>query len=360
MIISAALILAAVFILASALLSAGLIVLLKPLLVRYALARPNARSSHKAPTPQGGGIAVVLATLLVAYGAIFFSKDMLLDLSTIFVGNTPGDRVSPLLPWTLAVATMVLAVMGAVDDMRPLPATVRLVLQGAAVALILLTVPPGLRIAPGIAPLWVERLLIFVAGLWFVNLTNFMDGLDWMTVAEFAPITAAIAAAAAILSLAGGHLLSLALFGALLGFAPFNKPVARLFLGDVGSLPIGLLVGWMLLKLAGSGALAAAILLPLYYLADATITLLKRLTRGERVWQAHRTHFYQQATDNGFSAMAGAAHGFGLNLVLAALALATLTWPAWPIQIGALSIGAGLVALVLKRFATPRLVRVIA
>src|SRR3954449_10438662 len=100
----------------------------------------------------------------------------------------------------------------------------------------------------------------------------------------------------------------------MLGFAPFNKPVARLFLGDVGSLPIGLLVGWMLLRLAGAGALPAALLLPLYYLADATLTLGKRLARGERVWQAHRTHFYQQANENGDSVMAGAAPVVGLNL----------------------------------------------
>ena len=94
------------------------------------------------------------------------------------------------------------------------------------------------------------------------------------------------------------------LCGALIGFAFFNKPVAKLFLGDVGSLPIGLLVGWLLLQLAGTGALAAAILLPLYYLMDATITLLRRLARREKVWEAHRSHFYQQATANGFSVMA--------------------------------------------------------
>ena len=116
----------------------------------------------------------------------------------------------------------------------------------------------------------------------------------------------------------------LALCGALLGFAPFNKPVARLFLGDVGSLPIGLLVGWMLLQLAGTGALAAAILLPLYYLMDATITLLRRLARREKVWEAHRSHFYQKATDNGFSALEVSAHVFGLNLALAGLAAMTL------------------------------------
>ena len=99
-------------------------------------------------------------------------------------------------------------------------------------------------------------------------------------------------------------LVALALCGAMIGFAPFNRPVARLFLGDVGSLPIGLLLGWLLVVLAGSGHFAAALLLPLYYLADATITLLRRLANGEPVWQAHRSHFYQRAMDNGFSVYA--------------------------------------------------------
>jgi UDP-N-acetylmuramyl pentapeptide phosphotransferase/UDP-N-acetylglucosamine-1-phosphate transferase len=87
-----------------------------------------------------------------------------------------------------------------------------------------------------------------------------------------------------------------ALFGAMLGFAPFNRPVAKIFLGDVGSLPIGLLVGWCLLQLAWYQQFAAALLLPLYYLADATVTLLRRIAQREPFWAAHRTHFYQRAT----------------------------------------------------------------
>jgi UDP-N-acetylmuramyl pentapeptide phosphotransferase/UDP-N-acetylglucosamine-1-phosphate transferase len=149
-------------------------------------------------------------------------------------------------------------------------------------------------------------------------------------------------------------LVAIVLCGALIGFAPFNKPVARLFLGDVGSLPIGLLVGWMLLELAGTGALAAALLLPLYYLMDATITLLRRLARGEKVWEAHRSHFYQKATDNGFSAMAVSAHVFGLNLALAALAAMTLVWPSGVVQVAALLAGLVLVGLVLRRFSKAR------
>ena len=151
-------------------------------------------------------------------------------------------------------------------------------------------------------PYWLERALLGLAVLWFVNLVNFMDGIDWMTVAEVVPLTAGLV----LFGLMGAlprdaTVVALALCGAMIGFAPFNRPVARLFLGDVGSLPIGLLLGWLLVLLAGGGHLAAALLLPLYYLADATITLLRRLANGEPVMQAHRSHFYQRAMDGGFS-----------------------------------------------------------
>lgn len=320
---------------ASALLCAGSIVVLKPVLLRYALARPNARSSHTIPTPQGGGIAVLGASLAVA------------GLVLVLHAEVPKS-------WLVAAAAAVaLAVIGAVDDVRPLPAGPRLVLQLAAVAAAVLAA--DLRILPESVPLWFERVLLVVAGAWFVNLVNFMDGLDWITVAEMVPVTAFIA----LLGWSGDVPVAVAvcaacLCGALLGFAPFNKPVARLFLGDVGSLPIGLLVGWLLMQLAGTGALAAAILLPLYYLADASLTLVRRLARRERVWEAHRTHFYQQATDHGFSALSVSAHVFGLNVVLAGLAGATLAWPSFGMQVAALLAGGALVGALLRRFARPR------
>ena len=183
-------------------------------------------------------------------------------------------------------------------------------LQAIAVAAILVTAPGELRIVPAL-PLWIERALLLLAGLWFVNLVNFMDGLDWMTVAEVVPITVAMI----ILGLLGElppapAIVAAALCGAMIGFAPFNRPVARIFLGDVGSLPIGLLLGWCLLQLAWQQHIAAALLLPLYYLSDATVTLSSRVVRGEPFWTAHRSHFYQRATDNGFSVLSCGERGF--------------------------------------------------
>ena len=315
-------------VLAAAVFSAVLIVALGPWLARYAVAKPNSRSSHKTPTPQGGGIAVIGATILVSTGVLFFSRSASASMSPLAV---------------ILAALLLIAAVGAMADKRPIAAAPRLVLQGFAVAVVLTTFPPELRVLP-VLPWWGERIVLFIGALWFVNLVNFMDGLDWMTVVEVVPITAALAAMGMLGYLSWYHtVISLALCGATIGFAFFNRPVAKLFLGDVGSLPIGLLLGWLLLALAGSGGRVAAALLPLYYLADSTITLLRRVINSEPVWLAHRSHYYQRATDRGFGVIQVVARVFVVNLTLAVLALATILLPSRTTDIAAFSAGAALV-----------------
>jgi UDP-N-acetylmuramyl pentapeptide phosphotransferase/UDP-N-acetylglucosamine-1-phosphate transferase len=317
-------------------LSSALLLLLRPWLARYAMARPNARSSHREPTPQGGGIAVVVATLVVAWAAA--------ALSSALPQNDGGQLL------VLTATTALLAVVGAIDDVRSLPAAGRLALQCVAVGALIAALPRESQILPH-APWWIERAALFLAGVWFVNLVNFMDGIDWMTVAEFVPVSATLV----LLGLAGTlpllpAVVAAALLGAILGFAPFNKPVARIFLGDVGSLPMGLLLGWLLLQLAGKDHLAAALILPLYYLLDATITLARRITRGERFWQAHRSHFYQRATDNGFSVRAVVARVVLVNLALAALALVSVAAHSAAVSLIALAASVAIVARLLLTF----------
>jgi UDP-N-acetylmuramyl pentapeptide phosphotransferase/UDP-N-acetylglucosamine-1-phosphate transferase len=240
------------------------------------------------------------------------------------------------------------------DDIRPLGAGLRLAFQALAVGLVVATLPDDLRIVSA-APFLIERAAIAVGLLWFVNLVNFMDGIDWMTVAEIVPATAGLAALTALGALPPlGGLAALALCGAMLGFAPFNRPVARLFLGDVGSLPVGLLTGWLLVLLAGRGHLVAALLLPLYYLADATITLGRRLARGERLWEAHRMHFYQRALTNGFDVGQVIGRVVLTNLVLLLLAATTVAVPDTIVAALALVVGIAVVALVLAQFSRPR------
>jgi len=325
----------AVTVIFAALTSALLIVALLPWLKRHALAKPNARSSHRAPTPQGAGIAVIAATLgAVGVAMAIFSLGVSPDLN---------------LPKVVAAA-LLMTCLGAIDDIRPLPAGLRLILQAVVIAAVIYTLPYQLRVVP-LLPWWLERLLLLIGGLWFVNLVNFMDGIDWMTVAEVIPITATLT----MLGIAGalpsyGTVLALALGGAMIGFAYFNRPTAKIFLGDVGSLPIGLIIGWLLLLVAGGGHLAAAIVMPLYYLADATITLFQRLIRREPFWEAHRTHFYQRATDNGFSTMAVVARVFVVNIGLGILAAISVIVPGRPSEIAALAVGAVLVAWLLATF----------
>ncbi len=321
---------------AAALLSAFITQVSRPLLQRYALARPNARSSHRIPTPQGAGIAVIAATLAVASaGAIWLNAAI---------------------PPVLVGATLFVALIGFADDIRPLPVVVRLVLQAAAVGAVVFTAPDDLKIFAAWPP-GIERGLLLLAGLWFVNLVNFMDGLDLMTVSEVVPITAALL----LLGWLGelplpAALIATTLCGAMIGFAPFNRPVAKVFLGDVGSLPAGLLLGWCLLQLAWHQHLAAALLLPAYYLADATVTLFRRIARREQFWAAHRSHFYQRATDNGFTVPQVIGEVFALNLILAILAVLTISANSVPVTALAGLAGAAAVAFQLRRFSRRRAV----
>jgi UDP-N-acetylmuramyl pentapeptide phosphotransferase/UDP-N-acetylglucosamine-1-phosphate transferase len=314
--------------------SAALVVLMRPLFARYALARPNARSSHKAPTPQGGGVAVVLGGWIALVAAAW-------------MGQAHG--LTALVP--LGIGAALLMGLGVADDIVSLPALPRLVLQAVAVIAVVATMPAELRALP-VVPLVLERIVEAIALLWFVNLVNFMDGIDWITVVETVPVAAGVY----IVSLFGAvpqtpALVALALLGAVLGFAPFNRPVAKLFLGDGGSLPIGLVMGWLLLQLAGSGHLAAALLLPLYYVGDATITLMRRWARGEPIMQAHRNHFYQIATTRGFSVMDVVKRVFAANLVLLWLAVVTVLLDSTVFGVIALLVGVGEVALLLRSLA---------
>jgi len=321
---------------AAAVATVAMIIVLRPLLQRYALAIPNARSSHRIPTPQGGGIAVIAATIAVSTAALLVGADV----------------VEQRIAWILAAAAA-LAIVGVTDDIRPIEVLPRLLLQTLTILVIVVVLPAEFRIVP-LLPWSIERLLLLFGGLWFVNLVNFMDGLDWMTVAEVVPITAGLALFGFMGALPhDATLVALALCGAMIGFAPFNRPVARLFLGDVGSLPIGFLLTWMLIVLAGRH-LAAALLLPLYYLADATVTLIQRTVNGEPIIQAHRGHYYQRAADGGMSTYQIVGRVFAVNILLVGLAAITITTVSLPLHVAALAAGCATVGILLWNFGHKR------
>jgi UDP-N-acetylmuramyl pentapeptide phosphotransferase/UDP-N-acetylglucosamine-1-phosphate transferase len=282
---------------------------------------PNERSSHAVPTPRGGGWGVVL-TVMPGWALIGRFTDS-------------ADRMAVML-----CGLALLAAISWTDDRRTLSPLPRLAAQVLAVAAGLGVLDPGLLVFQGWLPWMLDRLAAGVCWLWFINLFNFMDGIDGLAGSE----TAAVAGGAGLaLSLAGLPfpaliLQSLVVAGAGLGFLAWNWHPARVFLGDVGSIPLGYALGWLLLGLAGTGLWPAALLLPLYFLVDATVTLLRRLLRGERIWQAHREHFYQRAVQAGRShaQVSRAVIVANLGLLLLAAAAPWLGWPVLPL--GALTV----------------------
>jgi UDP-N-acetylmuramyl pentapeptide phosphotransferase/UDP-N-acetylglucosamine-1-phosphate transferase len=286
---------------------------------------PNDRSSHMVPVPRGGGLAAIGSVLLVW-------------LLLAWQGLVAGDVIA------ISLGAALLAIVCWVDDLRGLSPVPRLAAQAAAVAIgvsVLLQPQDPLHGWP-----WppAQLAIVGVVWVWAVNLFNFMDGIDGIAGTEAASIGAGLlvfttfgAGADPVLAL-----LCAALLGGSIGFLVWNWSPARIFLGDVGSAPLGYLLGFLLLGLAVRGFWKIALILPLYFLADATITLGRRLLRGERVWQAHREHFYQLAVRRGLSHAAvvkriitadvvligcgwAAENGWGtISLIVAAVTVATL------------------------------------
>jgi UDP-N-acetylmuramyl pentapeptide phosphotransferase/UDP-N-acetylglucosamine-1-phosphate transferase len=244
-------------------------VLIPILAHREILDRPNERSSHRVPTPRGGGIAVI-GSLLLAWIAL------------IRTGSAPPGVFG------IVLGAVLLAAVSWLDDLRGLPPVLRLLAQAAAVAI-------GVFVLPGPQDPF-QLAAIGLIWIWWINLFNFMDGIDGLAGSEAAAIGAGLLLFTSVGAGSDPALRSLAaaVTGAAIGFLVWNWSPARIFLGDVGSVPLGYVLGFLLLDLAVRGHWRIALILPLYFLADATITLARRLLRGERVWQAHREHFYQQ------------------------------------------------------------------
>jgi UDP-N-acetylmuramyl pentapeptide phosphotransferase/UDP-N-acetylglucosamine-1-phosphate transferase len=234
-----------------------------------------------------------------------------------------------------------LAVVSWIDDVRDLPPAPRFLSHIVAVAVVLILLPDNLLVFQGWLPLALDRIAAGLAWVWFINLYNFMDGIDGITGVETISIGAGLTLIAALgggMTVAGVPvtLLGLSLAGAAVGFLIWNWHPARIFMGDVGSVPIGFLAGWLLIATAANGAWAAALILPAYYLADATITLIRRARRLEPIWRAHREHFYQKAigvTGGGHNRVATMIGG--LNLVLIADAVLSTHRPLLALSLAA-------------------------
>ena len=256
--------------------------------------RPNARSSHTRPTARGGGVTIVLSILVVGGVAGFGLESALVLL-------------------TMLGCAAVLAVVSFVDDLRSLRASVRFGCHGmAAMGLLGVLVWPHLEQGWSTEP--TDRFLVLamvaVGFLWvtgYSNAFNFMDGINGIAAGQ-ACVTGAGMGLLGGLALgtyaSAPVMLSLIVGGAALGFIPHNFPRARMFMGDVGSVPLGFVLSGLALWLASTAGwwlLAPLVLLHANFVLDTGITLVRRVLRGERWHEAHREHFYQRLVRSGKS-----------------------------------------------------------
>jgi UDP-N-acetylmuramyl pentapeptide phosphotransferase/UDP-N-acetylglucosamine-1-phosphate transferase len=281
---------------------------------RIAVDLPNDRSLHDRAVPRIGGLAVI----------------GVLTVGILLV--TPSLR-------PIAAIAAVLMAISAIDDRHGLPIPARLAVHVAAATLA----------AYAIAPQQQGWLLVALVAIlvWSMNLYNFMDGADGlaggMTVFGFG----AYAVASIQWESRDLALVSACAAGAGAGFLMHNFPPARLFLGDAGSVPLGFLaaalgvVGWS----GGQWPAAFPLLAFAPFVLDATLTLVLRALRGQRVWEAHRTHLYQRMVREGFGHRGTALAWYGAMAIAAATAVAAIRWPiGW--QIGLLAAWVALYASV--------------
>ncbi|HTV86932.1 MAG TPA: glycosyltransferase family 4 protein [Dyella sp.] len=264
---------------------------------RGMLDQPGQRRSHKLPTPRGGGIGIVVSVLPTMAACLFY---------------LPA-------PWpfhaivTLLLATALVALIGWWDDHHSLPVLPRFGVQVLAAAIFsfaLLIDGPG----------WLWLPLLVVAGAWSINLHNFMDGIDGLLAQQAIFVgsgLAVLAWCAGQVALAGA---SLCVAAACLGFWCYNRSPARIFMGDVGSGSLGLLVFALsaMLWRVREGLVWPAVILSSAFVTDASLTLLNRMWRGRRWYTAHREHLYQWIVRRGGTHATGAAWYVGWNLLVAA------------------------------------------
>ncbi len=302
------------------LMSWGATILVRRFLISKAiLDLPNERSSHTIPTPRGGGIAVTGLSLF-----IWTTFTLVNDLPVF---------------WIPIAAALVLALISWADDLISLSAGKRLILQLLATFVGFYWISTTGSITNGLVPLWAEWIFFSLAWTGFLNFFNFMDGIDGISGVETITIGLGLFAALGFsLSFDSIGIIGLYMAVIALGFLILNWHPAKIFLGDVGSVPLGYLLGGLLLYLAASNLWAAAIILPLYYFMDAGITLLRRLLRGEKIWQAHKEHYYQQATQKGHSHSQVSIAIALTNISLIGMACYSITAPFIAIGISVISV----------------------
>ena len=267
---------------------AFLSLLLTALIRRYALSRslidiPNARSSHTVPTPRGGGVSIVVAFLL----------------ATVALGL--AGLISSSVAIALTGAGALVAVLGFMDDHGHIAARWRLLGHFAAAVWALIWLDGlapvrviGMTVHPGV----IGQILAAFYLVWMLNLYNFMDGIDGIASVEAVTVCGGISLIYVLSGSTGILWGPMLLAAAVIGFLYWNFPPARIFMGDAGSGFLGIVLGILSVQASWTSPQLfwAWLILLGVFVVDATVTLFHRLLRGEKIYEAHRSHAYQFAS----------------------------------------------------------------
>jgi UDP-N-acetylmuramyl pentapeptide phosphotransferase/UDP-N-acetylglucosamine-1-phosphate transferase len=290
--------------------------------------QPNDRDNHQQPTPRGGGVAVMVSII-----------------GFLSVVNIDGYVI---------LGLIFLLLVSFADDISSLSRKLRFAVHLACAGLIATTINHTsfvgwlmhVPLLDVLHPYMHYVSVTVVAGIlvWFMNIYNFMDGVDEISVLQTVTIALGVGGIAFIQPNISQNIgaESLIIIAGILGFWIFNRYPSSIFLGDSGSIPLGALLGWLLITLAAGGYWVPAVLIPAYYVVDATLTLMWRMVSGQAFWQAHSQHAYQTVVKGGRSHRAATIPIALINIVLLGLTYIAVTQPQYGLQTLVLGYGAAL------------------
>jgi UDP-N-acetylmuramyl pentapeptide phosphotransferase/UDP-N-acetylglucosamine-1-phosphate transferase len=262
---------------------------------------PNDRDNHASPTPKGGGVALMLS----ATGFLFVAG---VNLYVI---------------WAL----IALIIVSFIDDVHGVSPLKRLAVHVVAACMIVFSLHEP--VFQGMIPPFIEFPILVVMLVWFINLTNFMDGIDELTCAQTVMMAVGMVGVTLLVPDVRNALAydNAIIISAVVGFWYFNRHPATIFMGDSGSIPLGAVMGWLLLSMASQNHWDVALILPAYYLTDSGLTMVKRLATGHKPWEAHSEHAYQRYVRSGRSHPSAVRWVMLCNAVILVLAISTILHP---------------------------------
>ena len=282
---------------------------------------PTNRSNHKIPTPKCAGV-IIIPIVIISTIIFFYFKE-----------NIHYQWISILL------LCLFLGMISFIDDLKNLSVKTRLLSQVFIISLSLLIYSESISSDLLSLPFVYEKyfplittllfLLFLISWIWIINLYNFMDGIDGLTALQVCTVAICVN----FLSIFGYineeyQIFSLILFSVYLAFYKFNKSPAKIFMGDVGSIPSGYLVGFIMISsFLTNGVLLPLIIVNMYYILDSTSTLLIRIVKKENIFAAHSDHFYQKMIRKGYQHSVVIKWIFGLNLILLLLSFLSTILP---------------------------------